>query len=148
MEIGNTNVPLWIMAESGSSSQIKALHTSSDGYLITGGIFNEEIILGDITLNQGLVYSNYVGVITYDVYVKLEEEEASVFPFIYADKMIYFQDLPSNSNMKIFNVEGEEVLNKKVNSFDAVALNDLTSGVYFVRLGLEAQLISKKIIIQ
>ena len=73
MEISNTHAPLWIMAESGSGSKIKALHTSTDGYLITGGIFNEEIILGNITLTQGLVYSNYVGVIAYNVYVNLKE---------------------------------------------------------------------------
>jgi hypothetical protein len=148
MEISNTHAPLWIMAESGSSSQIKALHTSSDGYLITGGIFNEEIILGDITLNQGLVYSNYVGVITYDVYVGLEEREEGISPFIYANGTVYCKEFTSNSRLKVLDVEGKELLNVDVKSFDTVRLNGLSSGVYLVQLYLDNQLFSKKIIIQ
>ena len=65
-------------------------------------------------------------------------------PFQYKDETLFFKDLPENSQVGIFTLDGKTVVNHQCSGEASLSLNSLPSGMYIVKINNESYKILKK----
>ena len=122
----------WMKREDGSFAKIKDIHTNMDGLLVTGGIFNEELKLDNITLNEATLYVNYVTPISFSTSVDVTDEVSNNTYMFYSNDHLFF-DKSRKGRLNIYNVIGKKIKAINVENCNSVKIDKLPSGIYFAK---------------
>ena len=112
--------------------------------------FNNELYVGGFFLSAGGNQANYIA--KWNSGVGIAENNLTSSIIIYpnpAGDKIHLQDSDlKNSEIKLFNVQGELLKNISKNNISEIDVSDLPSGVYILKILDNKNVISKKITVQ
>ncbi len=134
LKIRSDGIAQWIKSEQGSGARMTDMFCQQDGLLLTGGIFNGELTLDDISLNESDVFANYVTPLVFSPTVGIREQTEEPIHFFIAENRLSLQ-AENEGQLSIYNLLGElclqQYLRKGINE---IKLTALKKGVYLARL--------------
>ncbi len=146
-KIRSDGIAQWIKSEQGSAARLTDIYCREDGLLLTGGIFNGELVLDDITLNESNVYANYVTPLSFETSVGIKDKNNYAGDIYFAQNKL-FLGFKTEGQLEIFNVLGELCARHYIpEGTTSLTLKDLKRGVYFVRYSTAGREIKSKIYI-
>ena len=65
-------------------------------------------------------------------------------PFTLEDETLFFKDLPENTKIGIYTTDGKTIVSRQCSGDASLPLNNLTAGIYLVKINNESYKILKK----
>lgn len=139
----NKGIPVWGTQISGERAKINRIDVTDGGNGLFAGIFQNEVNMGDITLQATADFNNFFGKMSWenltDIHIR-EDLTTQIYPNPAGDRIFIRKDINTGMKVSIFDLNGRNVKTDYLDAgtmSNAIDISDLAGGVYTLVISRE-----------